>query len=326
MKKNIGTWLCALLVFIALPFTVVAKQTEKINDSLYMEELTIQVLPEFAYHPEDEDKEELSVLVSYNGTYKNETDEPVKGEIAIPLPVEDKGFQVGYVGDYNAELTQRNDLEYEVNKEEQTVTWKTSDEVQPGERYKFVIEYYTSDIEADGENKQLTYKFTKFEETGMLNLFIVEPLKTAGFEMSPTFESHQQNQFGMNMFYFPLKDLDIGNETEIEVSYKRNDPLVSTEILQQIHTELQGMQENETPSLSSTIAIIGGISVVAIAILIFILMKRKNKPSPAEKANKRNSNETDDDKQLKVARLRAMLIDGKITEEEYEELLKNLGG
>lgn len=311
------------------PFVTSAEEQADTQTVLQMEELTIQVLPEYAYHPEDEQREHLPVLIGYHGTLKNVTKEPQKGKVEIPLPMDNKNFKLGYVADYNQDLSERHEIEYEINEAKQTIAWETSEEIQPEEHYKFVVEFYTSDLVANGDKKELTYTFKKFAEIGMLNLLFLEPLRTEKFVLTPAAESHQQNPYGMNMFFYQLNDLKVNEEKTIQLEYERKEQMMTAEIFEEMHSGLEDNQENKTMSSGVIIAIVGGISVVAIGILLFLLRRKTNKGTGKSKSKNRRDDKhgsEKSDQELKIARLRAMLVDGKISEEEYKELLKKIGG
>jgi hypothetical protein len=46
---------------------------------LSMEELSIQVMPEFAYHPNDKVKDHPPLLIGYQGSMVNNSNQPQKG-------------------------------------------------------------------------------------------------------------------------------------------------------------------------------------------------------------------------------------------------------
>ena len=77
MKKYLVTLniLICLLVMINPSIT----GAEENNDILSFEELSIKIMPEFAYHPNDEKKDHPPLLIGYQGTMLNNTDHPQSG-------------------------------------------------------------------------------------------------------------------------------------------------------------------------------------------------------------------------------------------------------
>jgi hypothetical protein len=74
-----------ILLGLLLLVPLIAAAEEK-SDTLRMEELAIQVMPEFANHPKDKEKGQPPLLIGYQGTLINHTNQPQKGRIEIPLP------------------------------------------------------------------------------------------------------------------------------------------------------------------------------------------------------------------------------------------------
>ena len=82
---------------------------ESKSNVLNMEELTIQVMPEYSYHPKDK-KNNPPLLVGYHGALKNNAEEAQKGQVVIPLPMDEKNFRIGFVADYSRDLTEMNEI------------------------------------------------------------------------------------------------------------------------------------------------------------------------------------------------------------------------
>lgn len=321
MRKKSFVWTFILSLLLIIPGIVSAEEEQ---NPLRMEELTVQVLPEFTYHPEDEKKNEVPLLVGYHGALMNITDEPLKGKIAIPLPVNDRNFKIGYVADYSKDLTEMYDIEYELDQEAGVITWETSEEIQPQEIYKFVIEYYTDTIQQAGEKKTLDFHFTSFADIGIVNIIFVEPLKTDSFILEPASDSHSTNPYNMNLFLYSMQNAKMGEEREITLTYERADDRTTAEIMEEMmpnSTQQASSAKNEEHiPVGTIILVVGGITIVIAIVLIYFLRKK-----PRKKVSKVVDKE-ESDTELKKAKLRAMLVDGSITEEEYNELLKKIGG
>lgn len=196
MNKLIFTLLTFLLI---LPNNIMANTESK---QFSMEELSIQIMPEYAPHPKDGNKEQPPLLIGYNGILMNKNGAPQKGKIEIPLPMKAENFRIGYVADYNRDQTKTNEIEYEIDKNKQMISWITTDEIQPGELYKFVIEFYTDDLNVAKNTKKLSYQLKSFAEIGLVNILFLEPLKSESFRLNPPSDTHQENGYGMNMFMY----------------------------------------------------------------------------------------------------------------------------
>ncbi len=310
-------------LFAVSPGMVHGAEEQK-SSPLQMDELTIQVLPEYSHHPKDKKKNQPPLLVGYHGTLRNSTDVPQKGQIEIPLPMKEKNFKIGFVGDYSSDLTEMYEIEYELDKNTGVISWETSEVIQPQSTYKFVIEYYTNSIAESDEKKSASYHFQSFADIGILNIVFVEPLQTKSFKLEPAAQSHQENSFGMNLFSYMNQGVKTGEEKTIAVKYERDTEQTTEEIMEDMagaHAK-QGatVKNDENIPLWKVLSVIGGVFVIAAFLLIFFLKKRAKKPAKKETGLKENVT-TD-----KKAKLRSMLIDGSITQEEYDKLSKRLGG
>jgi hypothetical protein len=315
-KTLLGPLLCTLL------FMLPGMASAESATPLQMEELTVQVMPEFAYHPKDKKKSHPPLLVGYHGSLKNNTGEPQRGQVEIPLPFGDKNFKLGFVADYSRDLTEMNEIEYEINKEARTISWTTSEEIQPQELYKFVIEYYTDSIKEGSESNTLQYIFQSFSDIGLMNLIFVEPLKTQSFKLKPEAESHQKNSYNMNMFIYQSQGMKPGEEKDISLEYVRAETRTTGEIMEEMAGPSAAAGAATKNEESVPIWMMGAIAggVTAAAGLLVLFLKRRS-AAPVEKGSNASSV-----LEAKKAKLRAMLMEGSITEVEYTELVKKLGG
>ncbi|MFE8703340.1 hypothetical protein ACFYKX_22525 [Cytobacillus sp. FJAT-54145] len=317
--KRVAQYIIACFV-ILFPISPLAEE----NQVLSMEELEIQVMPEFAYHPEDKKEKQPTLLVGYHGTLMNKTEQPQKGQIEIPLPTKEKNFRIGFVADYNRDYTEMNEIEYELDKKNGLISWETSEEIYPGELYKFVIEYYTDQIKTSEDGKSFSYEYKSFADIGITSLIILEPLKAENFKMTPAAESHQQNPYGMNMFMYQLQGMERDEVRKFEIEYKRAETRTTMDIINEMagnSSESEGVtKENKTLPVVMSISVVGGISILSGAVLMFLLKRKRKIKKPANQVTDQHPNED------KKARLRAMLIEGSISEQEYNDLLKKIGG
>ncbi|PLR79450.1 hypothetical protein CU633_00295 [Bacillus sp. V3-13] len=317
MKKHLFHFIIILLL---LPVPDIAKAGQGGN-VLTLEELTVQVMPEYTYHPDDKKKDGPVVLYGYHGTFMNKSDQPQKGRVEIPLPMAEKKFRIGFVADYNHDLTEMNEIEYELDMEKGTISWKTSEAIQPEELYKFVIEYYAAPLEATGDSKKLSYAFKSFADIGILNIVFMEPLNTDSFKLEPEPISHQENTYGMNMFMYQFNGVKMNQEEKLNLEYKRGEERTSMEIMEEMAGDAQALaaeKKNETVPTWIAATVIASITAVFAAALIFFLKRRGKKSSQTDKNEAVTAG--------KKARLRGMLLDGSITEQEYKQLMKKLGG
>jgi hypothetical protein len=319
MKGLMITLALSLALIFPSPQQADAENTKNV---LKMEELTIQVMPEYSYHPKDKKKKTTPLLVGYHGALKNDAEEPQKGQVVIPLPMDEKNFKIGYVADYSRDLTEMNEIEYELDQKNGTISWETSEEIQPQEIYKFVIEYYTDSIKDEKGKNSLTYHFKSFADIGLMNLIFIEPLKTESFKLEPEAEQHQKNSYNMNMFLYQSQGMKPNEEKNVTLTYKRDETRTTAEIMENMAGDSKKAgtvkQNDEEIPLWIVFSVIGGLTAAAALILILTMKRNAKKPQHWAAAK--------EVKGSKKAKLRTMLLDGSITEAEYNELLRKLGG
>lgn len=324
MKKSILTWLGIAFLILSMPGFSYAAETQ--TPVLKMEELIIQVMPEYAKHPKDKDKDHAPLLIGYHGTLMNTSDAPQKGQIEIPLPMNDEKFRIGFVADYSRDLSELNEIEYKIDKKTNTIAWETTEDIQPKESYKFVVEYYTDQLKSKKDSKTLSYQFKSFADIGLVSVIFLEPLKSTNFKLTPEADSHQENGYGMNMFMYQYQGLKPNEVKEYKLKYDRSEVRTTMELMEEMAGNAApgkgAVKKNETLSIWVIIAAVGGFSVLAAIVLVFLL-KRKKKSIPVVR---KKGTEKTNDIEAKKSRLRAMLLEGSITEEEYNELLEKLGG
>jgi hypothetical protein len=273
MKKlliNINFLLCFLLQLN--PLIIVA--AEENPNILSMEELSIKVMPEFAYHPNDVKKEHPPLLIGYQGTMRNQSEQPQKGQIEIPLPIEDKNFRIGYVADYSSDLSEVYEIEYILDQEKGTISWTTSEEIQPNDSYKFVIEFYTDNIIVEKEKKTLSYQFKGFTDIGLFNVSFIEPLKVEKIALDPATEDKNTHgdEKGVHSYFF--QGLKAGEEKKFTLTYERDETAPTIEMVEKQEKQpIDNVDYKKSPAILS-IAAVSGISLIAAGAFAFY-MKRK---------------------------------------------------
>jgi hypothetical protein len=312
-----------LIILLLLPNTVLAN---KESNPFSMEELSIQIMPEYASHPKNNNKEQPPLLIGYNGILMNKNEAPQKGRIEIPLPMKAENFRIGYVADYNHDQTKTNEIEYEIDKNKQTIAWTTTDEIQPGELYKFVIEFYTDELNVAKNTKKLSYQFKSFAEIGLVNILFLEPLKSESFRLNPPSDTHQENGYGMNMFMYQIKDIKPNDVKEINLEYKRAETKTTMDIMNEMsnkNPQESKVKNKEFIPKSIIMGVIAGLIIAFTFILLFFLKRRakKNNDQPEQKPVRTDL----EGLESKRKHLRGKLLAGSISEQEYRESLRMLG-
>jgi hypothetical protein len=270
---NLNILLCILLL---LGPTIAAG--EENHNILTMEELSIRVMPEFAYHPNDVKKEYPPLLIGYQGTMRNLSEQPQKGQIELPLPMEEKNFRIGYVADYSSDLSKVNELEYIIDQEKGTISWTTSGEIQPNDVYKFVVEYYTDNIIVDKEKKSISYQFKSYTDIGLVNISLIEPLEAKKVVLNPAPEektAHEDEQ-GVHSYFF--QGMKAGEEKSFTLTYERNETNPTIEMMEKHEQQqIDNDDDKKSPAILSIAAVSGAGLLAAGAVTYFLKRKREKK-------------------------------------------------
>ncbi|OCA91442.1 hypothetical protein A8F94_06195 [Bacillus sp. FJAT-27225] len=314
-----GNKIASLIFCFILLLPGAAFAEEKNENVLKLEELTVQVLPEFANHPEDKKSEQPPLLIGYQGSLINSSDKAQKGKIEIPLPVEDKNFRIGFVADYASDLSQMYEIEYELDQEKGTISWQTSREIQPKEQYKFIIEFYTDAIKADKQSKMLDYTFKSFTDIAMFNVVVVEPMESSKLKLDPApTETPHGDSYGLKKHIYQTANMKPEQDFTVHLSYDRTETKTTNELMESTvgkQAPAKAVKAEKVP-LGFTIAGISAASVLTAGLLL-LFMKRRQQTVPEAAIETKVDG-------MKVAQLRKMLVDGSINEEEYNELQKKL--
>lgn len=275
MKKlllNINIILCFLLLINP---SITAG--EEIQDILTMEELSIKVMPEFAYHPNDEKKEHPPLLIGYQGTMRNLSDQPQKGQIELPLPMKEKNFRIGYVADYSSDLSKVYEIEYIIDQENETISWTTSEEIQPNDVYKFVVEFYTDTIRMEKEKKSLSYQFKSFTNIGLLTISFIEPLQAKQVVLNPAPEEKKTHADEKGVYSYFFQGIKAGEEKSFSLTYERNAAKPTIEMMEtQEQPPIDTVGNGKNPAILS-IAAVSGAGILAAGVFIYLAKRKRRK-------------------------------------------------
>jgi hypothetical protein len=268
------SFIITLLLSVLLLTNPLNSNAESTENLLSMEELTIQVMPEFAYHPNDDKKEHPPLLIGYQGTMLNQSDQPLKGQIEIPLPMNEKNFRIGYVADYSSDLSKVYDIEYIIDTEKSTISWVTSEDIQPNEVYKFVVEFYIDSIVADKKNRSLSYQFESFADIGLFNVSFVQPLKAEKIKLDPAPEEKKTHADEEGIFSYHYQGIKAGDEKKFLLEYQRSETMTTIELVESPNKGIDEVKENESAT-KLAIGAFSGVSLLAAGILTLLIRRRK---------------------------------------------------
>ncbi|MFJ5758387.1 hypothetical protein ACIQAA_04345 [Neobacillus sp. NPDC093182] len=274
MKKlllNINILLCFFLVFN--PSIIAGEENQNI---LTMEELSIKVMPEFAYHPNDVKKEHPPLLIGYQGTMRNLSEQPQKGQIELPLPMEEKNFRIGFAADYSSDLSKVYEIEYIIDQEKGTISWTTSEEILPKDVYKFVVEFYTDTIMVEKEKKTLSYQFKSFTDIGLFNISFIQPLQAKKTVLNPAPEEKKTHADEEGVYSYFFQGIKAGEEKSFTLTYERNETKPAIEVMEkQDQQPIETVNNEKNPAIHSIAAFSGAGLLITGAFTYFVKSKRR---------------------------------------------------
>lgn len=261
-----------LFLSVILVFTFPSISFAKEQSVLSLEELSIHIMPEYTYHPLDQEKDHPPLLIGYQGSMVNNSQAAQKGQIEIPLPMKEKNFRIGYVADYSSNLSKAHEIEYVIDREKGTISWTTSEEIGPNERYKFVIEFFTDGLGVKEDWKTLDYQFKSFADIGLLHISFTKPEKAKNLKLSPAPEKKQNHADGDQSVSYLFQNVKAGEEKVFNMKYERTETKPTTEL-----TKPENIDEKKAEKSSTDLAIgaISGVSILLIGALLIIFKRRK---------------------------------------------------
>jgi hypothetical protein len=277
MMKKILFHISVFVSFLLLLNPLVIFAEEGNQNLLTMEELSIKVMPEFTYHPNDESKQQPPLLIGYQGTMRNQSGQPQKVQIEIPLPTEGKNFRIGYVADYSSDLSKVYEIEYIIDQEKGTISWTTSEEILANDVYKFVIEFFTDTISVDKEKKSISYQFKSFTDIGLFNVSFIEPLKAKKVVLEPATEKKKTHadEEGVHSYFF--QGLKAGDEKSFTLTYERNEKATTVEMMETQDQQPNDNVVNKKVPANLSVAAVSGVGLLAAGVFTYFVKSKRRK-------------------------------------------------
>ncbi|MDF2606541.1 MAG: hypothetical protein K0S34_731 [Bacillales bacterium] len=334
-KKLIAT--VTTMILVLAPFTLVANAETNTGDlqKFPYKSVAIQVMPEFDY-PQNYPSDQPVVLVGYYGTMTNKTGSDYNGEIAIPLPVNEKYFQIYIAAEFPEENKPEVQRPYKIDKEKGLITWKPSTPIKKDADYKFVVEYYSNPIEV-GDSKKFPFVYTAPASVDAIDILFFAPAKSTDFKTDIPATTVTKSEYGETLLAYQYKNLKAGEKKSFNVSYVKKDnssTLSNTKQNPPAENQSGATTTESKPIIDTVGASIIGASLVIMGFFIFLGYKQKGSTPPAKNNAKQKNNSTKQQTAPKKntslsvmdekKKLRKMLLNGEIDQETYELRLSKL--
>lgn len=259
----------------------------KENELIY-ESLSVFVMPQYTT-PEDWDSDKPAVFVSLLGSLVNESDTPYSGEIRIPTNPSNSDVHFSLVGKFNEEGVAQ---EVEATLDEQTneIVWQVDKEVNKGEHYNFVVEYYF-EIDHDKSNFAFTFPYEVERKAKIMDILFFEPYNAEDFRVKGNIgEGEEVNAFGMKAQKFDLGEVEENTPYDISVSYIKEDMVTTLEAIEDLKDQADKLaelskekseEENSVEQATNHVEVVITSSIGVVVLLLFVffivLDVRKNR-------------------------------------------------
>ncbi|KKM11285.1 hypothetical protein SY88_09465 [Clostridiales bacterium PH28_bin88] len=328
-KRVLISRILSFMLSVLLLFTLVPAAFAE-GETMTMEELYFSVWPEY---------DTPDVLVIYSGTFVNNTGKDFQGEIRYNMP---KGAKVNMVCETEKGMVCQKYVVETSNPEYDQVVWKPSRVIKPGEKFPVMFEYNYNTFSAPGERKFTALFQPTFPVTD-LSVEVKEPKNASGLRLSPASTATQQDGEGFNNYYYRYENVKPGDKIPFEVTYTRNETKPSVEKATGAGTA-QPASTSGGSSLNSTVVILLVAFLAMLGIFMVYAMRsnqgggsrnrsgnqksrshnRQVAAAQAETKNQRGKGSRSQAVQEEKKKIRKMLLDGKISEETYRQLLAEL--
>jgi hypothetical protein len=304
------------LAFVLVSSSIALAQPLKAN------ELFVHIWPEY---------DEPGVLVIYTGEVKNTSSEPFAGRVVLNIPKEVARAEMVCETEQGMLC-----LPFEIKQMENyaQLSWIVSKPIQPGGVLPFMAEFYYDPFEGGDEKKSFTYKFSSSFDIDRITFEVKQPFNAADFKIEPAFDYVQEDNFGFKTYRYTLNNLVQGRNQEILISYTResDEPSIDRALVTGPagnQPNLGGGQQSMNPTYGILLAAFLGL----MGFFLFYGINNANETAKSEAKTagkgKKKVYPVRDGKEGKSVdeekkKLRKLLLDGKISEETYKELLAEL--
>ena len=298
-------------------------------------QLDIQVLPEY-------DSDYPQTLVIVQGSLKNTGTETFKGEVVFHSP---KGAQVNSVcelsGDpfttanpiHTNELSLGRARVKEVDNH-QEISWTPSREIKPGETFPLHMEFYYPGVEG-GPDKKVNFSYDTTFGAEKVTLTVVQPARSSGYSADLKEISNSPAESNTTAHHYQTGPVKPGEPVKLLIAYNKpdNNRSLNTSAAPRSGGSSLGVKGNQA-ILWVALALVAGLGFLffyggtnsrrAGARAPRYGPKVKNAPGKSAGSARPTANPPATEQEKRKAR--RLLLDGKISEETYRELIRELDG
>lgn len=295
--------------FFIIAILVMAASVAFAKDSMTMQQLKYSLWPEY---------DKSDVLVIYSGTFVNDTGKPFSGKLAYYMP---KGANINMLCETEKGMLCQRYIVEDAGKYSKVI-WRPSRTISPGEEFPIMFEYYVDYFDETVSSRQFTDIFRAPFNVTNLTIEVKKPSGAENFRMTPDSQWSRTNG-DFDNYYVSYQDVQKSEEIPVKVNYTRE---TSTPSVQKTSTgDSQGVQTASTAGVNNKMIIVVALFFAAMAAVVIFITR---KPSAVKDSGKSQNTKAQNNKQIKneKEKIRKMLLDGKISEDTYKQLMKDLEG
>ncbi|SDC40218.1 hypothetical protein SAMN04515661_10930 [Candidatus Frackibacter sp. WG11] len=321
----------SIVVLLLMIGALIIGTTAQAKGSLKATTMQIQFKPEY---------DSPDVLGTYDAYLKNTTSKTYSGTVEFLVP---KDINLGSVceitdaGEHNCQL-----YDVKVKGDKKLIVWKTG-KLQPGEEYHAYLEFYFNPLQINNNSREFNFNYVTTYPVQNFTFRITEPSQASNFTANLEEVGIQRDQYGLKEHIYKLTDLKEGASVDLKVNYDRT--TTNASVTAQNSQSTQPTVTQQQPATQAGSGNNPMVIILLVAILgvmgYFIYYTMQNNESatagnnkskrskPVEnnrksksksKANLKNDLNPSEEKK----RARQLLLDGKISEKTYKDILKDI--
>ncbi len=302
------------------------------DQGVALKDFSLSVWPEYD-KPKGWENDKPAVLVRYEGKVIITGSQALTDKVSFNVP---ENIQVNMVCETeNGMACQPYTIDTVDGK--QVLSWKPSRAVNPGEEFPFMVEFYYNPIQV-GQNGQKTidFSFAPTYPVQNLSLDVKQPLKATNFVLDPQPQKTGQDN-GFNLFASEYTNLKETDQVKAKISYVKADNEASVNFPEANQQSSSGSTEQfGTSSWTKPVVLIPVLIFLAfLGFLVYYALAgkagtqqaKRPKVKTAVKTVKSSRDENSSAKSaaaLEKKRARQKLLNGEISEETYQLLIKDI--
>ncbi|PYZ93403.1 hypothetical protein CR194_09475 [Salipaludibacillus keqinensis] len=326
--KNLLKRLLVIIIISSLFIFPQGYLAEPLEDSeLNFKELVVQVMPQYV-EPEGWEEGKPAVLVGQHGIFTYQGETSFEGEFRVSVPHQEPAFTLSLVGKFDEEGIVH-EVDAELDEETGHLVWEPEEELEQGDEYRFVIEYYYDPYE-ETDPYQFFYNYELELPAETMSLLLFEPFGAEDFTMSEEAD-RETEMFGVLAHAYDSEDAEVGTTFNLDISYEKEDSVTTLEAMEtqtppddDIHAQFRDDSSPEaaagnggTPLIDTESALMISLSIIIAGMFVFFGLRSRG--SQVNVKEKSRSKAVHVDPEIDTKELRQKLIRGEIDEETYKK-------